>query len=655
MERIADTALCILEVVYEVRKDPEWNILKSNNSEETLSIRGGMASGQLRVDILGFDKCVYDIFGEAVEVAKYMESTSLPMKLQITPKMSKVLNQKYIIDNHQGRYYLSAKRDLMNGGWAEDTRLPIEIDENLKYDIGNKLSPDPFTHIFSAAGKQPDITLPMPDINQLTLQFKSIDLENEAAHYLKGVAARRGKFQIILGSWVMLLLPLPAVIIFTNIAEIVLAIAYFPLVIVLILLAVAIVHDKKQNQDKETVESESSSIEENKNEIENPIADENTTEKDLLFIRMERELGMSSQPATIFSVPVDLIALIIVYCSCLGVVIVILLYAEGEHAGAAVAFPLASAMMHFTSNHRLRFVPKILFGGVFFIVLLSFYTSRKTMAYSPGGDVITFLSTFGLSLMATRFVEMAHRNFFLSCKSALTKAIEAQYTTSRADCLLQTMLPVSVLRRLRQDYERDIVDSISVASCMFVNLHVPDNLNININAILFRLDNIVTATPKIQKIKTTPYLVVVGCPEPCEDHAWRLVQTAFKLINSISEFGKYGIKISIGIHSGPVCAGLVGTLKWVYDIFGDTVNVASRLVHSCDVNHIQVSEKTMSYLPPDSIGFQERGSIAIKGKGTMKCFYIFPLNQTQPNANTLLKTESSHRLAWCNFSADDFV
>jgi adenylate cyclase len=119
----------------------------------------------------------------------------------------------------------------------------------------------------------------------------------------------------------------------------------------------------------------------------------------------------------------------------------------------------------------------------------------------------------------------------------------------------------------------------------------------------------------VEKIKTIgdAYLAVAGLPGSNEEHAVACADLALAMRSTVQEMGPPW-DVRIGIHRGPVIAGVIGTRKYVYDVWGDTVNVASRLETSATAGHIQVSEPVALALT-DEFVLEPRGPIELKGKG----------------------------------------
>ena len=113
-------------------------------------------------------------------------------------------------------------------------------------------------------------------------------------------------------------------------------------------------------------------------------------------------------------------------------------------------------------------------------------------------------------------------------------------------------------------------------------------------------------------------------PQPRADHTEAAARMALGMMEALAkvnaDIGR-NFRARIGIHSGPVVAGIIGTHRFVYDVWGDTVNVASRLEGSSLPNRIQVSERISRQIG-DGFTLEARGGIAIKGKGRMNTFFL---------------------------------
>src|SRR5262249_37241681 len=129
-----------------------------------------------------------------------------------------------------------------------------------------------------------------------------------------------------------------------------------------------------------------------------------------------------------------------------------------------------------------------------------------------------------------------------------------------------------------------------------------------------------------EKIKTTgdAYMVVSGVPEPRINHAEAIARLALDMrasVKTIAETSGRALALRIGISSGPVVAGVVGTKKFFYDVWGDTVNVASRMESTGEPGKIQVSEAAYERLKAH-FDLESRGEIEIKGKGKMRTWFL---------------------------------
>lgn len=202
-----------------------------------------------------------------------------------------------------------------------------------------------------------------------------------------------------------------------------------------------------------------------------------------------------------------------------------------------------------------------------------------------------------------------------------------------SDRLLLNILPRAIADRL-QDGEQVIVDSFASVTVLFADIvgfsQLAARLSANelvrtLNEIFSRFDSL-AARYGLEKIKTIgdAYMAVGGLPERCEDHAQRAADMALAMQEEMIQFSRqtgFELSIRIGLHSGPVVAGVIGKHKFTYDLWGDTVNIASRMESHGHPSAIQISNETESRLR-DRYLMVTRGRITIKGQGELMTYLL---------------------------------
>jgi class 3 adenylate cyclase len=128
----------------------------------------------------------------------------------------------------------------------------------------------------------------------------------------------------------------------------------------------------------------------------------------------------------------------------------------------------------------------------------------------------------------------------------------------------------------------------------------------------------------LEKIKTIgdAYLAVGGLPDPLPDHAVRVVDLALAMQACTGPSGTFpGLSLRIGVHSGPVAGGVIGTRRFAYDVWGDTVNTAARLQSGGIPGRVQVSQETRD-LTNDVFEYEPRGQVELRGLGSRPAFLV---------------------------------
>ena len=246
--------------------------------------------------------------------------------------------------------------------------------------------------------------------------------------------------------------------------------------------------------------------------------------------------------------------------------------------------------------------------------------SRDRIEIEAGGRIFAllvvavyefaFINLYGTDITAARAVEIAHRE---------------------NERLLLNILPEGIARRLREG-ERVIADRIEEATLLFADIvnfttmssrMTPTEVVALLNDVFSLFDDLVDRYD-LEKIKTIgdAYMVVGGLPGQSPDHVERVADMAIELCEQVRRIARQpDLQFRVGIHVGPIVAGVIGVKKFIYDVWGDTVNVASRMESHGIPGAIQVTSAVYERLR-DRYRFEERGLVDIRGKGQLQTWFL---------------------------------
>ncbi|WP_293002106.1 adenylate/guanylate cyclase domain-containing protein [Mycobacterium sp.] len=262
------------------------------------------------------------------------------------------------------------------------------------------------------------------------------------------------------------------------------------------------------------------------------------------------------------------------------------------------------------------------------VITLQFLVPRNTGAQPAWALSMSFVvTTISACIMVVTTVWYAVREIVRA-----EAAMEVEY--ERSEALLANILPASVAERLKDPARKIIADKYEDASVLFADIAgfterasdmPPDQLILFLDQLYGDFDALVDKHG-LEKIKVSgdSYMVVSGVPEPRPDHVEALAAFALDMaeaVRTLKDSRGNPLPLRIGLARGPVVAGVVGSRRFFYDVWGDAVNVASRMESTDSIGRIQVPESVYLQLKDDFV-LQARGDIEIKGKGRMRTWYL---------------------------------
>jgi len=291
-----------------------------------------------------------------------------------------------------------------------------------------------------------------------------------------------------------------------------------------------------------------------------------------------------------------------------------------------IAFVPSTALLFGFSFWR-----RIILSAAFVLAFVAcvYYGQNYPPVYPQKGLFVDVLGIVNLLSAVANVAFISHVTKGISDKAEIGLAL----AHAQSEELLHNILPEKIASRLKKE-GRTIADGFAQATILFADIVgftkfsqtiSPGKLVAILNDIFSRFDDL-AEKHGLEKIKTIgdAYMVAAGIPEERKDHAQAMAQFALEMLDVLKAYGKetgIPIQIRVGINSGPVVAGVIGKRKFIYDLWGDSVNTAARMESHGESGQIQVTESTFHLLESD-FNLTSRGAIEVKGKGKMTTYWL---------------------------------
>jgi adenylate cyclase len=270
-----------------------------------------------------------------------------------------------------------------------------------------------------------------------------------------------------------------------------------------------------------------------------------------------------------------------------------------------------------------------------------------TDADLPAGFTSTMLALNVIGAGSVAFTLLA---VFANQRNAALTALRAEQ--ERSEDLLLRVLPRPIAERLKGSH-RTIADHFVAASILFADVvdftplaqRLPPADVVGFLDHLFSQFDALVERHGLEKVKTIGdcYMAVAGVPDPRPDHARKAALLALDMrvaVATSAVAGRPGLELRIGINSGPVVGGVIGTKRFLYDLWGDAVNTASRMESHGTPGEIQITRATYELLKDDFV-CRRRGTIPVKGKGRMETWYLVGLRSDDRRMERSIESEAA--------------
>ena len=270
------------------------------------------------------------------------------------------------------------------------------------------------------------------------------------------------------------------------------------------------------------------------------------------------------------------------------------------------------------------------FAAVFSIVICElFFAVPIVEAYRAPifqtGNFIFLIAATAAMIVVTSYLA-------LNRAEKAEDALEQEH--ARSEALLYNLLPEEIAARLKVEPNQTIADSLPNVAILFADIvdftpqaaALPPEEVVGFLNRIFRTFDELAEKHGLEKIKTIgdAYMVAAGMPSPVGDPVHRVAEMALDMQRAVAEMSSEspeGLEIRIGLHSGPAVAGVIGNKKLFYDVWGETVNTASRMESHGEPGRIQVTGPAYDELSKD-YSFEKRGTVAVKGMGEVETWWL---------------------------------
>lgn len=300
--------------------------------------------------------------------------------------------------------------------------------------------------------------------------------------------------------------------------------------------------------------------------------------------------------------------------------------------GILPGYGLTAVMLPFAYSFLAR--TRFIFGVTVFVAVgigYSLAAAAWTGASIVGDAYLLLAASFG-ALVALRVIETSSRRVFHQALVIAEQRVELEEEKEKSDRLLLNVMPASVSERLREG-TGSIADEYPAVSILFADIVgftglaarlAPNEVIALLSQLFTRFDDL-AAERGLEKIKTIgdSYMAAGGLPDPTPDHAVRVVDLGLAMIDAAARPapGLPPVSLRIGVHSGPAVGGVIGSRRFAFDVWGDTVNVASRLESQGQADRVHIGQATWE-LVRDRFECEAQATLELRGRGPMATYLV---------------------------------